>query len=152
MSSRARSCPHCGAPNSNGRFKKMPLWAKVILICVIGGIMLMALAGLAGLGTCAYVGQTVRNTMDEADLKQVQIQLRNYNGLVESYYIKTDPHRMPETLDDMVELGLLREVRPDPWGNDFVYRKNNGLHDFEIISVGPDGKEGTDDDIHLLPN
>lgn len=37
----------------------------------------------------------------------------------------------------------------DPWGNDYRYR-NPGTHNptgYDIFSVGPDGKEGTADDI-----
>jgi len=45
----------------------------------------------------------------------------------------------------------LESVPLDPWGKAYVYRfplKSNP-HAFELLSSGPDGKEGTDDDINF---
>ena len=36
----------------------------------------------------------------------------------------------------------------DPWGTPYVYQ-NQGGRQFEVFSVGPDGEENTDDDIHV---
>jgi hypothetical protein len=44
----------------------------------------------------------------------------------------------PERLD-------MVSTRPDPWGNAYIYKLNGGL--FVVFSAGPDGKEGTPDDI-----
>ena len=40
------------------------------------------------------------------------------------------------------------KLPPDPWGKPYIYRcpGNNGK-DFDIVSGGPDGHEGGDDDI-----
>ena len=41
----------------------------------------------------------------------------------------------------------------DPWGNPYVYYYP-GKHNqptYDLLSVGPDGKEGTDDDIGNWP-
>ena len=41
-----------------------------------------------------------------------------------------------------------KSLPKDPWGHDFVYKSPAGNGDpFEIISLGPDGKEGGNDDI-----
>ena len=43
----------------------------------------------------------------------------------------------------------LKEIPKDPWGNDYVYEypgRNNG-NGYDLSSMGPDGKEGGDDDI-----
>jgi general secretion pathway protein G len=39
-------------------------------------------------------------------------------------------------------------IPKDPWGNDYVYRApgTNGA-DYDLLSAGPDGHEGTADDI-----
>jgi general secretion pathway protein G len=43
------------------------------------------------------------------------------------------------------------DVPKDPWGNPFRYRASgDDLHNkdsFDLWSAGPDGKDGTDDDI-----
>lgn len=45
----------------------------------------------------------------------------------------------PETLD-------MVSKRSDPWGNAYIYKQNSGS--FIVLSRGPDGKEGTPDDIY----
>ncbi len=44
---------------------------------------------------------------------------------------------------------LSEQALYDPWGNLYQYRRpgRNNPEDFDIYSLGPDGKEGTDDDI-----
>lgn len=37
-------------------------------------------------------------------------------------------------------------LRPDPWGHWFVYH-STGSNSWAVLSVGPDGKEGTADDV-----
>ena len=55
---------------------------------------------------------------------------------------KTDPQ--PE---NYAEGGYLKRVPMDPWGNPIIYRRNGEEGPIEIISCGPDGEEGTKDDI-----
>lgn len=41
------------------------------------------------------------------------------------------------------------EIPKDPWGNDYIYEcpgKNNASS-YDLVSMGPDGRAGTDDDI-----
>ncbi len=44
---------------------------------------------------------------------------------------------------------LSEQALYDPWGNLYQYRRpgRHNPEDFDIYSLGPDGKEGTDDDI-----
>ncbi|MCW8996358.1 MAG: type II secretion system major pseudopilin GspG [Psychromonas sp.] len=45
------------------------------------------------------------------------------------------------------EDGYIKRLPQDPWGNDYILN-NPGEHGkIDILSVGPDGEEGTDDDI-----
>lgn len=39
------------------------------------------------------------------------------------------------------------EVPADPWDNEYVYESDG--KEFSLFSFGPDGEEGTDDDIHF---
>jgi general secretion pathway protein G len=43
----------------------------------------------------------------------------------------------------------LKNVKPDPWGNAYVYRfpGQNNVHGYDLFSYGPDGHEGGGDDI-----
>jgi general secretion pathway protein G len=43
----------------------------------------------------------------------------------------------------------LESIPKDPWGNEYIY-SNPGKHNpnsYDIMSVGPDGREGTEDDV-----
>jgi len=44
------------------------------------------------------------------------------------------------------EGGYFKKLPLDPWGDPFIYR-NHGEGAIDIISYGPDGEEGTGDDI-----
>jgi hypothetical protein len=43
----------------------------------------------------------------------------------------------------------LAKVPIDPWGNPYIYRypSNHDTEPYDLLSAGPDGKEGTSDDI-----
>ena len=45
------------------------------------------------------------------------------------------------------EGGYMKKLPLDPWGNPFIYRNRGEEGGIDIISCGPDGKEGTGDDI-----
>lgn len=94
------------------------------------------------------VGFFVFGALDEANKKEARIEISQLTQMVESYYMMTDPRQMPDQLDDLNKKNIVKggEIPTDPWGNNYVYRKNSG-RDFEIISMGPDGTEGTEDDI-----
>ena len=42
-----------------------------------------------------------------------------------------------------------QNVPKDPWQNDYIYRCPGTVNtdDYDLLSAGPDGREGTDDDI-----
>src|SRR5689334_15691653 len=44
-------------------------------------------------------------------------------------------------------------LKPDPWGRPYVYHPGGpgGGRGYRVLSVGPDGKEGTADDILAPP-
>jgi len=54
----------------------------------------------------------------------------------------TDPK--PE---NYAEGGYMRKIPVDPWGNPYIYRNHGEEGQIDIISCGPDGIEGTEDDI-----
>lgn len=58
----------------------------------------------------------------------------------------TQPSGSPEPRNYR-EDGYIKRLPQDPWGNDYLLN-NPGEHGkIDILSVGPDGEEGTDDDI-----
>lgn len=45
------------------------------------------------------------------------------------------------------EDGYIKRLPQDPWGNDYILNRPGEHGKIDVLSVGPDGEEGTDDDI-----
>jgi hypothetical protein len=57
---------------------------------------------------------------------------------------------LPVSLSELVP-HYLKEVHKDPWGNDYVYKRvgSRASEDYLVLSLGRDGRLGTDDDIRI---
>ena len=95
---------------------------------------------------------------DRAKQQTARVDIATYEGALDQY--KLDMGEYPseaEGLDALTQLpggsdkaafyrpgGYIKRVKPDPWGNPYVYRYpgENGLVD--IISYGSDGEPGGD--------
>jgi hypothetical protein len=58
----------------------------------------------------------------------------------------------PESLDALAQKdekgrSMLAEVPKDPWGRAYELHQGDAVHHWEVVSVGPDGKIGTEDDV-----
>ena len=44
---------------------------------------------------------------------------------------------------------FMKEMPKDPWGQEYKYRipAQNSKDDYDVWSIGPDGKDGTEDDL-----
>ena len=91
----------------------------------------------------------------KTNIRTAKIQMEMLCYALMKYYL--DIGSYPETLQALVKNTdnnenwsgpYLEEAPKDPWGHDYVYRKNDdGDNPFEIICLGPDGERGTSDDI-----
>lgn len=111
---------------------------ELILVTVIIGI-------LAGMITANYGGR-VRETQVRAakgDIATLSTQI--------DLYALDNNDTYPNNLEDLMtgKRRYLRELRPDPWGNAYVYKPPTDvlLADYEVFSAGPDGIPGTEDDV-----
>ena len=119
--------------NENGGFTLIEL----ILVMVIIGI----LAGAVTLGV-SNRGTQARNTRAEADLSV-------YQTAIDMFALENND-QYPSSLDDLVggKRDYVREVKPDPWGNPYVYNVTKGKkHAYELYSKGADAQAGTEDDV-----
>jgi len=96
------------------------------------------------------VARNVIGASDEARATKAKTDCRTIAGGVSGYRAKNG--RLPESLEvlwtkDEKGFSELEEVGDDPWGNPYVLREGDRPTDFEVISWGPDGSEGTEDDI-----
>lgn len=110
------------------------------LLCVIVIIGL-----LASLAVVAYVDHLRR-----AKVRVTRAALSTLALQIQSFYL--DRSHFPETLDELSRGRYVDRVPRDGWDRAFVYRAPGSRRgDFDVLSLGEDGREGTPDDIvHCL--
>ena len=121
-----------------------PLVALMLVVTIIGILAALVIPRIAG------KSEQARVTAAHADI---------YGGIktaLDSYEV--DNGFYPKSLQDLIQQpsnarnwhGPYLDTLPiDPWNNPYVYYYP-GKHNptgYDLLSVGPDGKEGTDDDI-----
>ena len=106
-------------------------------------IVLTIMASIAGV-----VGVYAVGALEESNVKEATIEVGNLDKMVEQYTLTQSPSKAPETLAQLTQdpPPIAKKIPQDPWGNDYIYRKTGNL-EWEILSAGPDGSEGTEDDI-----
>lgn len=48
----------------------------------------------------------------------------------------------------LVERGAFGQLPLDPWGHSYLYRNPGREYSFDLLSLGPDGRESGDDIVH----
>lgn len=94
---------------------------------------------------CATLGLSSNMALAESTaLGKTKSRLVLLNGLITEFQDKFG--KIPTTeqgLDSLVKKGLIAQYPLDGWGNPFVYRvKNASRFEFELYSLGADGKHG----------
>ncbi len=112
-------------------------------------LVVIAILGLLG----SFAVLKYMSYLKKAAVKTAEMKLREVGKALEIYYSQN--MKYPETLDELVnpeEEGKEGVLKPsallDPWKNEIQYTLHEGEDPpFTLVSFGPDGQEGTDDDI-----
>lgn len=117
--------------------KGMTLIEILIVITILGLVMTL-------------VGSRVVKQFGKAKIKTTQLAMQQIAQAITEYQL--DNNKIPPAGDGLNALeGEYMESLPnDGWGNPFHYEvpgQNN--RPFDIVSDGPDGTQGTEDDIRL---
>lgn len=118
-------------------------------------LVLVILGTLASIVYPSIIGQGQKGRITAATA-----QIRNFRAALAAFEIDND--RFPKGRDGLFELlrrpnnarnwhgpYLEQGIPKDPWGHDYIYDcpgKHNPAS-YDIVSMGPDGTLGTDDDI-----
>ncbi|MHC4449737.1 MAG: prepilin-type N-terminal cleavage/methylation domain-containing protein [Planctomycetota bacterium] len=111
---------------------------------------------VALIGMLATIGGVhVVRSLEEGRIKTAHIKCREYYDAVCLWMLFTGARRPPDTLvvvESTERDGGRRfaHLVPDPWGSDFRIEIEDGRH-YRIWCDGPDGEQGTDDDIAYEP-
>ena len=108
-------------------------------------IVLTIMASIAGV-----VGFFAVGALEESQIREAKIEVGNLDQMIQQYMIMGSPPKLPEQLEDLTKgrNPVTKKVPDDPWGKPYVYRKS-GSREYELFSAGPDGQEGTEDDIRM---
>jgi general secretion pathway protein G len=114
------------------------LLEMVIVLGIIAMIMGGAIFAMRGIAT------GVKPTQAKADINAYLSALSLY---------KVNKGRYPTSQDglqSLVTAKMMTKLNQDPWGRDYIYRFPGKINNAEpeIISLGDDGKEGTEDDVN----
>jgi len=116
-------------------------------------VEIMVVIVILGLSATLVV-QNVVGVSDEAKVKKARTDCASIAGAVKMYRVTKG--KLPETLDALAQKdekgggNLIDELPKDPWDHDYELRSGNNPNDWEVISLGPDGVAGTEDDISSL--
>ena len=118
-------------------------------------LVLVILATLAAIVVPKFSGRT-----EQARVTAAQTQISNFGVALDSFEVDNGYYPKGKSgLQDLVTQPrdaanwhgpyVKGEIPKDPWGNDYVYECPGKHNDksYDIMSMGPDGKVGGDDDI-----
>ena len=119
-------------------------------------ITLTIIAILAGGSMMMYSSliDTAKDSRVVADMDRIALALQSYEGRslrmptteqgLQALVEKPTTEPIPDNYKQFME-----ELPKDPWGQPYKYRfpAQKSKKGFDVYSVGPDGAEGTDDDI-----
>lgn len=123
-------------------------------------IEIMVVLFIIGL-MAAVVAPALFGNTEEARLTKAAIDIQQLEGALQRYNLKTNTFPTTDqglqalvsipTVGDIPrsypEGGFITRLPQDPWGNDYVLLYPGEVGRYDLYSLGPDGQEGTDDDI-----
>jgi general secretion pathway protein G len=119
--------------------------------------MLLVLVILATLA--AIVIPKMAGRSQQAKVTAAMSQINSFELALDAFEVDNGYYPKTGALDDLVNQPgnapgwkgpyLKKGIPPDPWGNPYTYEypgKHN-VNGYDIMSMGPDGHAGTDDDV-----
>lgn len=162
ISASAIACPGCGKPIKPTKQTSV-FWVVIKVILTLIAIAVFIFVVLPGF-CVGVVTNRVADRFEEAKKEEADLQIQNFESALKLF--RLDNGFFPETgqgLDALInnpktgkvatgyssEAYLEGEQIPtDPWENEYIYIGSDELEGgYEVISKGPDGELGTEDDI-----
>lgn len=116
-------------------------------------VEIMVVVVILGL-LATLVVQNVVGASDTAREKKAQTDVATIANAVRSYRVNNGKY--PDSLEVLAQKddrgrSELEDLPKDPWDHDYILREGDRPNQFEVISMGPDGSENTEDDISSKP-
>ncbi len=152
---RRRRGATCHAPQAFGTSRRRS--AAFTLVEML--LVLVILATLAAIVIPKMAGRS-----QQAKLTAAQSQISNLEMALDAFEVDNGYYPKSGALNDLVDAPanatswkgpyLKKGVPPDPWGSTYTYEYpgKHTANGYDIMSAGPDGRFGTDDDINSWEN
>lgn len=121
-------------------FTLVEMLLVLVILAVLAAIVIPKMAGR---------GQQAKETAAKSDIAGMETALNMFEVDTGSYPARLDALvSQPNNLTGW-KGPYLKQIKPDPWGNEYVYTypAKNNASGFDLMSPGPDGQTGGDDDI-----
>ena len=120
----------------------------MVVIVILGILASMVVPNLMGSQERANMQKAVSDvTALETSLSLYKMDNYDYptteqglEALVEQSDVAPEPRRFPDG-------GYVKGLPKDPWGNDYILLNPGEQGNMDVLSTGPDGEPGTEDDI-----
>lgn len=118
-------------------------------------LVLVILAALASIVVPKFTkrSEQAKITATITDIANMEVALDAFEIDTSRYPTNTEGIKalieQPANTEDWKGPYLKKGVPKDPWGNEYVYRQPGRYneHGYDLYSFGPDGQQGSDDDI-----
>ncbi|MEL7499546.1 MAG: type II secretion system protein GspG [Planctomycetota bacterium] len=133
-------------PKRRARFG-FTLMEILVVLLIIGLLSAAVVVGVRG------ARENGRKTTARMEINNIVNGLEMYNSATARYPTQNEGLEVLLVTVGDFEGGILKKKGElnDPWGNPYLYVVLNGSDEpFEVICTGPDGREGTSDDISNL--
>ena len=116
----------------------MTMLEIMIVLAIIGLVM-------------SVVGVGVFQQFKKAQKKVAQVAV-NEIAAKTIQFMTDNNNDCPKTVDDLVAQKYMPKKQKDPWNHDFILRCPGTVNTdgIDVVSFGPDGQEGTPDDIKAV--
>lgn len=113
-------------------------------------VVIVIIATLAAVATPMYFNHVKNSRISAAKLQINMLEQAIFN-------FRLDVKKLPDSLEELVRNTSSTKkwkgpylkggiIPKDPWGNEYVYKKNGTHGEFDIVSHGADGVEGGEDE------
>jgi general secretion pathway protein G len=116
----------------------MTMLEIMIVLAIIGLVM-------------SVVGVGVFQSFKKAQKKIAQVAVNEIASKTVQYMTDNN-NECPKSVDDLVAQKYMPKKQKDPWNKDFILRCPGTVNvdGIDVVSLGPDGQEGTPDDIKAV--
>jgi hypothetical protein len=91
-------------------------------------------------------GQIDEETLFPDPIKRTEVRVEEFAWMVDQF--RSEQGRLPQNLEEVIRVRnqrIPKRFAEDAWGNRILYRNRDSV--YEIRSLGPDGRSGTNDDV-----